>query len=322
VIETVAGASTAAVNGLTGISSVVAGAIIGITGGQGGAGASFGLPGTGAGGGPDPCEISGTVDSSGNLPSPVTFTMSMCEVSRTGGSMVIDGTVVVSLTTITVDLTLTFKEMGATVLTTEADLTIGVMLRLAAGGGAECAFDVGPAEFLLTGVGLTSLTGTMSSTLPDNSGVTTTFNGTSGEYTIDLYGVSCVPSDWVLELSGPATVEQTPAAMTSGPPTPVVFDLLLDKFTLTASTLGDTTNVIVSGAVTSTCFGGKVSLTTVQAVSLVLGQFCPTGGQLTIDGLGGITYDNGMVTVDDLDEQTPPMMFDTCLDEGLLMCVG
>jgi hypothetical protein len=326
-IDTVAGGSVVVSNALGGIANVIAAAVTGVTGGSGGGAVLSGATDV------DFCELGGMVETIGGLPSDTTLTLTDCAVSRPGGSAVFNGTIALANVQImsivpprlsasaTFTATIAFKdESDATTLTTKAALsTDDLVLTAAAAAGETCTFNlpvVGDSR--IVGLELT-LAGTIESSTAAGT-AELEFDATKAEFAINQYGSDCVPSDYVLKLDGAATASQSVGAVVSGGGDPLTFALEFVDFTLAAQREGDVTRYQIDGSVAAECFGGSVSLQTLQGLELVLGEFCPTSGQLAVEGVGVVTYADGAVSVDDLDPATDPREFASCLDPALLIC--
>lgn len=320
-LDVVAGATTAALNGVNAIPNLISAIVAGVVG-PGGAG-----QGSGAGN-VDPCERGVTVSDSGSLTgmNGLTITLTNCEVPRPGGSILFNGTINVRITslvgtttangTATVqNLTVQFKTAGQTTLTTSANLTANIVLTLRlAGATDECDFAVNIFRFVLTKADLV-LSGTLSSQAADGTLVRMTFDDTMASLTINTYGAGCVPTSYVLELDGGAQVEQSEGGGGAGGGS-FNFTLNFVDFIIDA----DGSEIDMSGKITADCFGGTVTLSTPQSIQLLLGQFCPEAGRVRVQDLGDVIYSNGGVTVDSDDAE--PMSYPSCFDPALLACIG
>jgi hypothetical protein len=322
-LDVVAGATTAALNGVNAIPNLISAIVAGVVG-PGGAG-------QGSGAGVDTCELGGTVTDSGSLTGAngLTITLDMCEVSRPGGSVLFHGTVNVRITnviqvtgTATADVRIVFKDgLGATTLTTTANLSAAVDLAVRLAGPADtCDFEVGPLDVVLTQV-LMTLNGDLSSETADGTLVTMTFDDTMANLAIQTYGAGCVPTEYTLELDGGAQVVQFAGGGGGGAGTPSIsFSLFFVDFIIDAESGSGMSQVEMSGKITADCFGGTVTLSTPERIQLLLGEFCPENGTVDVQDLGDIFYNDGGVTVDSDDAE--PMMYPTCLDPALLACIG
>jgi len=320
IVKSVAGGAVVAVNGVSAIPNVIGAIVVGIQ-----TGAAAGVLDGGAAASVDNCPISGTVERTGSLLSSLTIDLNNCEVPRPDGSVLFDGVLTVNLTnpltlsgTATLDAEVKFKnQQGDDTLSTDANLTATVTLRVqAVAAGTACSFSVLTGKAVLTGLAMT-LKGPLASTAADGSSVTVTFdptNGTLADLTINQYGSDCVPSDYVLVLNGMATLSQT----TPPPGGSLSFGLTFTSFRIDA----DVTGVDISGQMTADCFGGPVTLSTVESLQLLTGQFCPEAGQITVQDLGRIFYSNQTVSVDTNNDGTPDQTFDPCTDPALLQCVN
>jgi hypothetical protein len=211
-----------------------------------------------------------------------------------------------------------------TTLTTDANLTatIAVSIRAAQGGSEPCDVGTPLGNQVITGVAMT-LNGPLQSSPASGGQVTMTFANTMANLTINGYSADCVPDDYLLVLDGSAQVSQLSGGPFGSGSGEVGYDVAFDDFTIDAEVSGTTTTADFSGKITAICFGGTAMLSTPTSVSLILGEFCPTGGTIAVQDVGEILYSNGpgdRVTVDD---GTPPdETYPTCLDPALLACIG
>jgi len=158
-----------------------------------------------------------------------------------------------------------------------------------------------------------TLSGTLTSTLPDSSGVQVTFSGTTVMVEQIVFGPDCTPLSQQITVSGPVTFSPLP----SGP----AFDLQLTSFVLDRAPMLGSVETELSGNAGSTCFGGGAQLTTINPLTVPDGELCPHSGQLAVTGTGGsmamLTYEDGQVTVEQGGSQS---MFQSCVAPELLMC--
>ena len=98
-----------------------------------------------------------------------------------------------------------------------------------------------------------------------------------------------------------------------------MFDVFFQAFTISTQTTAMGSVFEISGGVTSDCFGGMVTLSTAEGLSLLFGNFCPAEGQLVVVGLGEVFYLDGAVTV--APTGGDPEMYNSCTDPELLVCV-
>jgi hypothetical protein len=326
IIDTVAGASAVVGNALTAIPNMIAAIANAIQLGTGG-----GAVGSGAGANPQPCQVAGTVTVQGFLPTGLTVTLDDCEVMRTGGgSTVFDGTLIVSvgfnLTGMaTVDVVTTFKNtMGDPTLVTDADLTAAFTATLRnAQVGEPCSFELDGDKV----VGLLDMTlnGTLGTQLAGGAGgVSVTFQNTAADLTINAYGADCLPIDYTMVLDGMAQMAGTvggAAGGGSGDPG-ISFDVNFEAFTVNGEVTGNTTKIEYSGKISAICFGGTATVSTPEAVQIILGQFCPEDGTIAIQGVGQILYNSGGVGIDNDSDGTPEQTYPSCLHADLIMCIG
>lgn len=316
VVEEVAGASAAVVNSLSSIANVVGAVVAGVSGGAGGAGAvASGLPGGGAGGDLDPCELGGTVFTNIEIVIPtanITVEFNSCRVSRPGGSVMFDGSLTVTGVTLQLvgnadfDAVITFMDdQQQVVAVTDADIQSPVQLTAPIGTG-PCTIDL-LGERNITGVDLTQMTGTLGSAVPDEGVAEVTFLDTVVNLDINQYGTDCVPTSFDLMFDGNAQIAQTAAGQS------LSFDVEFDAFLLTVNQSGDQSLVTMSGDLIASCFGGTITLGTPQDLSFLLGSFCPESGVITVQDIGDVIYSQSGV-------EANGMLFSSCLDPALLTC--
>ncbi|HER19811.1 MAG TPA: hypothetical protein ENO14_02065, partial [Chromatiales bacterium] len=205
IVEEVAGAAASVANSLSAIVNVVGAVVAGATGGAGAGAASSGLPGRGAGGNPDPCELGGTVFSDIEVVFPVaniTIEFNMCEVSRPGGSVVFNGSLIVSGLNLqfrgngAFNATIEFKDdQGQTSAVTQADIQSPIVLAVTPGGVDPCAVDLPVVgSQLIAGVDMPMLTGTLDSIVPDEGSARVAFQNTAVELDILESDDDCIPT--------------------------------------------------------------------------------------------------------------------------------
>lgn len=317
-IETVAGASAAVANALSGIANVIGAVAAGVAGSATTLSLAE-LDGGGAGSLPDPCELGGTVRSdirTVGVTANVTVLFDDCEVSRPGGSVRFDGLLEVLGLNLsfrgngTFGATIEFKDdAGEVIARTTANIASPVVLSVAPGTGNPCGVNFPVlGRQVITGVDMTNLTGTLSSQVPGEGTAVVEFLGTMVELDIDESDDDCVPLVFDLLFNGPSRVTQeTPAAT-------VEFALRYVAFLLSATRSGDESLVSMSGDLVADCLGGTAKLSTPQNLSFLLGRYCPGAGTLSVQDVGEIVFSIEGVTVGELS-------FDSCLDPELLMCV-
>lgn len=318
-VEEVAGASAAVANALSSIANVVGAVVAGASGGVGGGAALSGIPGGGAGGGTDPCELGGTVFSDIDISFPtgtVTVNFNMCAVSRPGGSVLFDGSLTVTNLNVlnfrgqgAFNATIQFRDaQGGLSAETVANIQSPLQLTLVAAQGDPCAIDTPLGDRAINSIGLTELTGTLTSNVPNQGQATVDFDSTSVQLDITDSGPDCVPTAFDMTFDGDSMIEQTAGS------TQVGFDLTFVNFLLSAVQSGTESLVTMTGDLIASCFGGMVSISTPLNLSFLLGQFCPGSGVISIQDVGEIIYSQQGVGVGG-------MTFASCLDPALLTCV-
>ncbi len=321
--EQIAGAGAAVANSLSSIVNVVGAVVAGASGGTGGLAVfNGGFPGGGAG--VDACELGGTVASSitvQGLAANVNIDFDNCAVSRPGGSVVFDGNLAVTSLGLnfrgqgSFDAIIEFRDdQGAVSAVTDAIIQSPVALTAPAGSG-PCAVEIPVlGEREITGIGLSNLTGTLSSTVPGQGAAEVTFAGTDVQLQILDSSDDCVPTEFNLTFNGDAQISQSVGtlAVTSG--ASVSFALEFVEFLMAAQQSGNESLVSMSGELIASCFGGSVMLSTPESLSFLIGQFCPGSGTISIQDIGDVIYSQEGVSVGG-------MTFASCLDPALLTCV-
>jgi hypothetical protein len=166
---------------------------------------------------------------------------------------------------------------------------------------------------LISALALT-LSGTLTSTLPDGSGAAVTFSGTDVTVEQIVFGPDCLPLAYKITVSGQATFSPLPVAPG--------FIVQFTSFVLDQAPMSGFEESELTGNMGSDCFGGGVSVTTVHPLTVPVGELCPHSGQLVVNGIGGamatISYQDGQVTVVQGGSQTT---YPSCVDADLLMCL-
>jgi len=166
---------------------------------------------------------------------------------------------------------------------------------------------------LISALALT-LSGTLTSTLPDGSGAAVTFSGTDVTVEQIVFGPDCLPLAYKITVSGQATFAPLPVAPG--------FIVQFTSFVLDQAPMSGFEESELTGNMGSNCFGGGVSVTTVHPLTVPAGELCPHSGQLVVNGIGGamatISYQDGQVTVVQGGSQTT---YPSCVDADLLMCL-
>lgn len=317
-IESVAGAAAAVANGLSAIVNVVAAVAAGASGAPTTL-ATAGAVGGGAGSLPDPCELGGTVISdirTVGLTANVIVDFDNCRVSRPGGSVRFHGRLEVLGLNLSLRgngvfaATIEFMdEVGEVIARTVADISSPVGLRVAPGTGNPCGVNLPViGRQVITGVEMTTLTGTLASNVPDEGDAVVEFLGVVADLDINASDADCVPIAFELEFNGPSRVTQVTDLAE------VQFALRFVDFILSATRSGDESLVEMRGDLVAECLGGEVTLSTPQHLSFLLGRFCPGSGVLAVQDVGEIAFSIEGVTIGELS-------FTSCLDPALLMCV-
>ena len=180
-------------------------------------------------------------------------------------------------------------------------------------------------------VGALNLTvnGTLSSLLPDGTGVEVQFLNTGVVMNNITYNADCVPLVYTLTFNGNAIFTPLQGALleasaplgAGGAPADEQFSVTFSNFVLKQNATTSPVIVEMDGNVTSTCFGGLVTLDTLTPIAIAAGQLCPNTGEIGVTGGGQmatIEYTDGMVAVTPDGGQTT--VYPSCLSPALLMC--
>jgi hypothetical protein len=300
VVPIVAGSTTLVVNAMSVIPNLVSAIVTGINLGGGASSAAVALD---DGGGAGACPLAGTATRTGNFPF-ASVTLTGCRVATADGSVTFDGTASIMLTSFAVNVTAVFRDaLGEETRRATATLSGTVSPTL----GGPCLF---------TAATLSVATGTLSVQTPDGVQIGATFQNTQVIFSNVTFNnpTSCVPVLYRLTFNGNGAL-LTP----DGEPVNVTFNALaMDVDDMTATTL-----FLLSGAMTSTCFGGQVTLSTDPALAVPSGELCPTAGTIFVtsaSGMARVLYNSdGSVTIEQgAEQQTYP----NCLDPRLIMCAA
>jgi len=322
--EQIAGAGAAVANSLSSIANIVGAVVVGASGGVGGSAVLSGFPGTGAGDiSVDACELGGMVTTSittSGLSANIEVDFENCLVNRSGGSVLFDGNLAVTQLGLNLrgqgsfDARIEFRDgQGQVSAVTDAIIQSPVALTAPPAGDDPCGIDTPLGARLITAIALSNLTGTLSSTVPGEGAAEVTFLGTEVDLEIQSSNEDCVPIEFDLTFNGDAQISQAigAQAVTSG--TSISFALEFVEFVLSATQSGDESLVSMEGDLVASCFGGTVSLSTPESLSLLIGQFCPGSGTIRIVDIGDVVYSQDGVSVGG-------MTFASCLDPALLTC--
>jgi hypothetical protein len=209
------------------------------------------------------------------------------------------------------------------------DATTNIALTIAANLNGNVSVTGLDAQCLVGALSL-SVNGTMSSLLPDGTGVQVDFLNTTVMMSSITYNGNCVPLKYTLKFNGDATFTpmqgallEVSAPLISGVPIEQAFDVSFINFILTQDATTSPVSVEMDGTMSSSCFGGQLILDTTTPLAVAAGQLCPNAGAISVSGasnsMATVSYDNGVVTV------TPagglPTDYPSCLAPELLMCV-
>jgi hypothetical protein len=187
-----------------------------------------------------------------------------------------------------------------------------------------------PGECLVSELSLT-LNGSITSTLPDDSGVHVVFQGTTVVMSDITFNSDCVPLAYTLTLNGNATFlpmsdgffEVGEFLVQGGAPDDDDFAVTFDDFVMRPDATSSPTSVTMSGNLISSCIGGTVGLQTFAPLAVAAGEICPTDGGLNVvaDDTGqmaSVVYkEDGSVEVEQNDMT---VTYPSCLAPALLIC--
>ncbi|MFN8627280.1 MAG: hypothetical protein U0587_15010 [Candidatus Binatia bacterium] len=263
----------------------------------------------GLGGAAGACPLGGSVtNSQGLLTYTLTFTPTppYCAVPTSDGKVAFQGDAFLSLLgTSTINITATFSDLSGTTLYEIAVANVT---------GKVNSFSQGGSCFL-TAISL-KLDETLSTTMmqPTPATVSVNFNSTTVNLTNITFSPACVPTAYDLTLNGPASL-----LAPDGSQVDVNFNNLIVHVT---SSGGTTTLQIISGGMTSPCFGGAATLTS-TTLTVPNHQACPVSGVITAvvsSVTSTITFGaGGSVHVQ---SPTENVNAEYCLDPQLLSCAA
>jgi hypothetical protein len=168
----------------------------------------------------------------------------------------------------------------------------------------------------ITGATL-DVTGLLSSTIPNGGGsAVINFMQTTVNLTNIVFNASCLPVQYNLTFNGPAEVRD----VSTGEFAHVVFNNLLVRVNSTAVP----TTLEIEGGVQFDCIQGNILLDTVAPLLANPGSLCPTGGEIdisSIEGMSKVVYmASGQVDVDVDDDGDVDHTFSSCSDPNLQLC--
>ncbi len=299
-VDSVAGGTTVIVNSMALVPSIVGALVTGLT-----STSALVTLDTDGGGGASACPLGGTATKTGNPITGQTITLTACKLATGDGSVTYDGTAIISLvTSFSVNITMVFRDQ-ADQQTETASATLSGSVSPALGGSCY-----------LTAATLTIANGSLSATTVDGS-VGMSFSDTTVVVSNITFNTDCVPTIYTLTFNGPASLFSP-----SGEPKSASFT----GFRIDVDDSGPSTIFTVTGMVSSTCFGGDVSLTTPAALSVPSGAICPDAGNIAVEigqSTAQVFYRSDMSVEIDVDgdgniDTTAP----NCLDPRLLACAA
>ncbi len=317
----VAEGAVAVANGMAAIPSVVTALVSGLQYSGGAAAALNADPATGGAAGACPLGGQATRSCTGLGSVTLTLTLSACRVATPSGSVTVDGTItlqgsgfcptaVLPPWNATVNVEATFRDASSTLLVARADLTGMIAPQL----GGSCA---------ATGATLT-LNGMLGTQFPGSGTVNVGFTSTSVGVAVAAFNTQCVPVSYTLTFNGPATLSTTAGGGAGGAaaePVAVTFN----AFTIAQQVSQTTNEMELDGVVSARCFGGAMTLDTVEPLTQVVGAPCPNAGTIQFSGptgLSRIQYANGMVSIDANADGVSERTLPSCVDFATLFCVS
>jgi hypothetical protein len=299
-----AGATTAVVNAIGVLPNVIAAIATGIELG----GAVAGVDDDG-GIGAAACPGGGTATRTGTIVPGFNLNVQLmtCRVPTVDGFVTFDGSIVQSGGAINVNVTAQFEDaIGMPTVTVDAMFTATVSGIPSLGGPCR----------------ITSLTitiangGTITTTTASGQSASATFQNTSVTVSNLVSGStsSCVLVSYRLTFNGNAALVAADAE-----PIQVTFNMLR----MDVDDSGDPALFTLSGGITSSCFGGAVTVSTEQSLAVLDGELCPRAGAITA-GTSRIFYrSNQNVEIDaDGDGSVDPPTYPDCLDPRLYECLA
>ncbi|MGD9763544.1 MAG: hypothetical protein AB7V27_07520 [Candidatus Binatia bacterium] len=166
-----------------------------------------------------------------------------------------------------------------------------------------------------------TLDGFLSSMSADGHGVQVSFDNTAATISDITFNEDCVPLAYTLTFNGDAAFTPIAPSGPAGLPAEERFDVTFTNFRLRQDASMDPATVEMTGSMTSSCFGGSVSLSTPELIMIPGGEICPTAGVVDVLSIAGdarVRYSPDGVTV--TPEGGVPMMFSSCFAPELLMC--
>jgi len=269
--------------------------------------------GPGLGGAAAACPLGGSVTNSSTIfPPTYTFTFTptppYCAVETSdGGKVAFQGGAFLALAgTSTIDITATFSDLSGTTLYEIATANVT---------GTVNGIPKLEGSCFLTAISLT-LTDTLSTTMmqPSPATVEVNFNNTTLSLSNIAFSSACVPTAYDLTLNGPATL-----LAPDGSQVDVIFNNLALHIT---SSGGNTTLQILSGGMSSPCFGGAAALTS-TTLTVPNHQACPTSGVITAV-ISSVTSTITFGAGGSVHVQSPTENINApyCLDPQLLSCAA
>jgi len=238
-----------------------------------------------------------------------------CSVDTPDGSGTFDGTielagtgtcpnVIIPPATLTVSLQAAFEDqLSNPTLNVNANLT-----------GSATAIQLGGSCFLN---GITfDLNGSLNAQVPDDGGTTVTFDQTTVKATVNQFNADCVPVIYTLTFNGGATFTETSSGDS--------FDASFQDFDFQQDGTSSPSEVMLSGDMSSSCFGGAVTIATVAPLLSQYGAPCFTGGTLRVTSESGdeqvLYFADGGVGLDANRDGEAEQTYPSCLAPELLLC--
>jgi hypothetical protein len=304
-VQSISGGTTIVANAMSVVPSIVGAIVTGIQSGGAAAAARGVSQNGGAAGG---CPLGGTATRTGDLPF-VSISLNGCKAATTDGTVTFDGTASIQLTAFTINITARFENTGA-VETLTASAAINGSVNLSVVPADPC---------LISAATLTVTSGTLTAVTPAGKQVEVDFQNTQVAITNIVFNdaPSCVPTVYTMTFDGAAAL-----LASDGEPIAVTFNTL----TMDVDDRINPTTFMLSGGITSQCFGGLATLSTPTPLGVPSGLICPTAGVIAVNlpaGMATITYrSDASVDIDDNAHGVVDRMFPDCLDPRLLVCAS
>jgi hypothetical protein len=103
-------------------------------------------------------------------------------------------------------------------------------------------------------------------------------------------------------------------------------NVVLNSFVMNVNDIADPTRSALSGGMSSSCFGGGVTLATDPSLTVADGEICPNGGTIFVTEPGGSSaiffQADKSVQIDADGNSSVDLTIPSCLDSRLFTCGG